>query len=147
MKVIAFVGYHNSGKTTLIEGVAQRLREKGYRVGYIKHDPKGHGVTDREGSDTWRLFRRLDRVLLLSPGRITLWDRDSWDVRRVLEEFFSGYDVVILEGFKGFPEIPKLALGDVEAENVLMRVSRDTDPDRIVELIEDLEESGEGEVS
>ncbi|MDQ7039168.1 MAG: molybdopterin-guanine dinucleotide biosynthesis protein B [Aquificota bacterium] len=139
MKVVAFIGHHNSGKTSLLEQVARRLKEKGYRVGYIKHDPKGHGVTDREGSDTDRIFRILDRVILLSPDRLTLWDRREEDLFRVIEEFFSGYDIVLLEGFKGVGGLPKVALGDVEADNVIMRVSRETGPEPVVELIERLE--------
>jgi molybdopterin-guanine dinucleotide biosynthesis protein B len=47
-KLIFFVGYHNSGKTTLIEQVARRLTEMGYKVAYLKHDPKGHALTDKE---------------------------------------------------------------------------------------------------
>ncbi len=141
MKVIAFVGYHNSGKTTLIEKVARRLRDKGYKVGYVKHDPKGHGVTDREGSDTDRIFRVLDRILLMSPDRVTLWDRREQNLKGTIKEFFSGFDIVLLEGFKGVKEIPKVVVGDLEADNVLMSVSRDTDPDSVVELIERMEEN------
>ncbi len=141
MKVIAFVGYHNSGKTTLIEKVARRLRDKGYKVGYVKHDPKGHGVTDREGSDTDRIFRVLDRILLMSPDRVTLWDRREENLKGTINEFFSGFDIVLLEGFKGVKEIPKVVVGDLEADNVLMSVSRDTDPDSVVELIERMEEN------
>ena len=141
MKVIAFVGYHNSGKTTLIEKVARRLRDKGYKVGYVKHDPKGHGVTDREGSDTDRIFRVLDRILLMSPDRVTLWDRREENLKGTIKEFFSGFDIVLLEGFKGVKEIPKVVVGDLEADNVLMSVSRDTDPDSVVELIERMEEN------
>jgi molybdopterin-guanine dinucleotide biosynthesis protein B len=40
-KLVFFVGYHNSGKTTLVEQVAKRLTEMGYKVAYLKHDPKG----------------------------------------------------------------------------------------------------------
>lgn len=141
MKVLAFVGYHNSGKTTLVEKVASRLRERGYRVGYIKHDPKGHGITDREGSDTNRLFKVLDRVALLSPGRLTLWRKGDGNLREIIRVFFWDCDIVLLEGFKGLKDIPKVALGEVDAENVLMRASRDTDPDRVVELIEKMEEN------
>jgi molybdopterin-guanine dinucleotide biosynthesis protein B len=52
MKVFQIIGKHNSGKTTLIEFLAEELQKRGYRVGYIKHDPKGKGITDKGGSDT-----------------------------------------------------------------------------------------------
>ena len=40
-KVVCIVGYHNSGKTSLIERLIQELQRRGYKVGYIKHDPRG----------------------------------------------------------------------------------------------------------
>ncbi len=140
MKVVAFVGHHNAGKTTLAEKVARILKKRGYKVGYVKHDPKGHGVTDKEGSDTDRLFKVLDRVLLLSPDRITLWDRDRWDVGEVIREFFRDFDIVLLEGFKDAEGIPKIAVGDIEAKGIVMKVERETDPERVVEFIERMEE-------
>jgi len=141
MKVIAIVGYHNSGKTTLVERLIRELRERGLRVGYIKHDPKGHGETDREGSDTHRIFTVTERVALLSPGKLTLWDKGRHDPFGVVKEYFKDFDVVILEGFKGIKDIPKVALGDVEAENVVMRVEGTQEAGHIIELLESMEDN------
>jgi len=101
MKVVAIVGYHNSGKTTLAERLVKALGEKGYRVGYVKHDPKGHGVTDREGSDTWRIHRLGVKTALLSPGKATLWECREDDPLSLIREHFRDCDVVLLEGYKG----------------------------------------------
>ncbi len=120
-KVISVVGYHNSGKTTLIEELVEFLSREGLRVGYIKHDPKNHGVTDKEGSDTDRLFKLTRRVVLLSSEKITLWDKRSYEPMEAVEEFFRDYDLVILEGFKSVEELPKIAVGDVSAQNILYR--------------------------
>ncbi len=141
MKVIAIVGYHNSGKTTLTEEVANILRGKGLKVGYIKHDPKGHGRTDKEGSDTDRVFKVSDRVALISPEKTTLWDRREDDLEGVLKEFFKGFDVVLVEGYKGYKGIPKVAVGDVEAESVVLRVSGVEEADRVVEFINSMEDN------
>ncbi len=141
MKVIAIVGYHNAGKTTLAQRLVPELRRRGYRVGYIKHDPKGHGVTDREGSDTERLFRVTERVALLSPGKLTLWSEFEDDPLKVVREFFEGFDIVLLEGFKSLPGVPKVALGDVEAREVALRVEEAEDIGHIIELIERMEEN------
>ena len=141
MKVIAIVGYHNTGKTTLAERLVNMLKSKGLRVGYLKHDPKGHGKTDRDGSDTYRLFRVADRVALLSPDRLTLWERHSDDPLEVVREHFRGFDVVILEGFKSLKGIPKVALGRVEAEDVVMRVEGTEEAGHIIELLENMEDN------
>ena len=141
MKVIAIVGYHNTGKTTLAERIVNMLKDRGLRVGYLKHDPKGHGETDREGSDTHRLSGVADRVALLSPDKLTLWERHSDDPLEVVREHFRGFDVVILEGFKSLKGIPKVALGSVEAEDVVMRVEGTEEAGHIIELLENMEDN------
>jgi len=143
MKVIAIVGYHNSGKTTLIERLIPELKKRGCRVGYIKHDPKGHGITDREGSDTSRVFEVADRVAIASPGRLTLWERREDDPFGIIREFFKDFDVVILEGYKGLKGVPKVAVGEVEAEDVVLRVDDPEEIGHIIELLESMEEGYE----
>ena len=141
MKVISIVGYHNTGKTTLIEELVKKLIEGGYRVGYIKHDPKGHGITDKEGSDTERIFRVAERVVLASPGKLTLWTRFEDDPLKIADEFFKGFDIVILEGYKSLKGIPKVALGNVEAEDVILRIEEGHGVEDIIELLERMEEN------
>jgi molybdopterin-guanine dinucleotide biosynthesis protein B len=141
MKVFAIAGYHNTGKTALAERLVNALRSRGYRVGYIKHDPKGHGVTDREGSDTWRISRCGVKTALLSPGRLTLWENREDDPLTVVREYFGDCDVVILEGYKKLGGVPKLVMGELEADEVLLRVDEHTELDHIIELIERMEEN------
>ena len=140
MKVVAVVGYHNSGKTTLIERIIPLLRKKGYKVCYLKHDPKGHGLTDKEGSDTYRISRYVEKLGLLSPSKLTLWDRENTELFSLLKKYFSDCDIVILEGFKKIRELPKIAVGDVEAENIVMKVDEKTSLEDIIKVIEELEE-------
>ncbi len=141
MKVISIVGYHNTGKTTLVEKLVEKLIERGYRVGYVKHDPKGHGVTDREGSDTDRIFRIAERVVLASPDKVTLWARFEDDPLKIAREFFRGFDILILEGYKSLKGIPKVAIGDVDAEDVILRIEDDYEVGDIIELLERMEDN------
>ena len=140
MKVVAVVGYHNSGKTTLIERIIPLLKKKGYSVCYLKHDPKGHGMTDKEGSDTYRISQHVTKLGLLSPNKFTLWDRETLDLFVVLKNYFADCDIVILEGFKSAKGIPKIAIGDVETDNVVLRVDKKTSLEDIIKVIEGLEE-------
>ena len=140
MKVVAVVGYHNSGKTALIEQLIPILKEKGYRVCYLKHDPKGHGITDKEGSDTYRISRYSTKLGLLSPQKLTLWDKEALDLFFVLRNYFADCDIVILEGFKGVKEIPKIAVGEIEVDNVIIRVDKGIPLEDIIKVIEEVEE-------
>ena len=132
-KVVSIVGYHNSGKTTLIEVLIPHLRAKGLRVGYLKHDPKAHGTTDKEGSDTNRVFKVADRVGLLSPKGLTLWERREDDPLKVVEEYFSDFDLVLLEGWKSLKGIKKVVLGGLDVEG--LRVEGLKDLQKVIDYI------------
>ncbi|GAB6066472.1 molybdopterin-guanine dinucleotide biosynthesis protein B [Aquifex pyrophilus] len=140
MKVFAVVGHHNAGKTTLIERLIPKLKERGYKVCYIKHDPKGHGITDKEGSDTHRISKLVGKLALLSPDRLTYWEKGSFDPLEIVRKFFRDCDIVILEGFKWFDEIPKIVVGEVDARNVILKVDRETPLEDIIKVIEKLED-------
>lgn len=72
----------------------------GYKVAYLKHDPKGHALTDKEGSDTHRLFQILPKVCIVSPERITLYERTKEEPEDLVQRYFSDFDFVLLEGWK-----------------------------------------------
>ncbi len=125
MKVFCVVGYSNSGKTTLIEKVIPILRERGLSVLAIKHARRFE--VDREGKDSWRLFRSGADVIVTSKEKTAFVSRFPDNLEFLLEIFGRLYDVVIVEGFKSsnYPkivvlkderEIPKL-------ENVVAVVS------------------------
>ena len=144
MVVVQIVGYHNSGKTTLVEYLARELQKRGYRVGYIKHDPKGKGITDKEGSDTHRVKPFTEKTALVSPDKLTLWWFENFSLQRVLE-FFKDLDVVLVEGFKTERGFPKIAVGDIEEDlagkdEVILRVRGEGDfPKALREVLKLLE--------
>ncbi len=106
--VVQFVGYSNSGKTTLVTRLIQRLRQEGYRVGVIKHD--GHDFEmDRRGTDTWR-FREAGAELVAIQSRT----KTAWIEQRAvpLSELIArmteaGAQIVLVEGFKqeAYPKV------------------------------------------
>ncbi|MFN3947456.1 MAG: molybdopterin-guanine dinucleotide biosynthesis protein B [Aquificaceae bacterium] len=132
-KVFSVVGYHNVGKTTLIEELIKELQKRGYKVGYIKHDPKSHGITDKEGSDTYRVSKLLNKLALLSPERLTLWEKREDDPLRVVEDYFSDCHIVLLEGWKSLEGVKKIVVGDLEVEGI--RVKGVEDLQKVVDYI------------
>ncbi len=118
MKVIAIVGYKKTGKTTLVERLVSELSKSG-RVGTIKHSqeeilPFG-GDTDRH------LASGASVTIGVTPSRSIMVMKSS-DIDGALKEMsMQGVDYVVVEGFKQ-SRLPKIAIGDVEAENVVARV-------------------------
>ena len=96
---ICIVGWANSGKTTLIEGLLRQLTAQGMRVGVIKHTH--HPLPEDEaGKDTARFQAAGAATVTLanSEGALT---REAGDKR--LTELLSrvrDVDLILIEGFE-----------------------------------------------
>lgn len=109
--VVCVVGLKDSGKTGVAVGLVEELRQRGLRVGAVKH---GHGFRlDTPGTDSWRLRHEAgaDPVLLTGPEGFALmggWEGgEELSLDALLERHFSEVDLVVVEGFKGssFPRV------------------------------------------
>jgi molybdopterin-guanine dinucleotide biosynthesis protein MobB len=131
MKVISVVGYHKSGKTTLVERLVAELKKHG-TVGTVKHTreeilPYG-GDTDRHissGADI-TIGVTPTRGIKIIPGA---------GVERALHELaMEGVDFAIVEGFKE-SSLPKIGIGDVEAANVIARVDINATAEELASIV------------
>ena len=106
---IAFIGYQNSGKTTLVEKVIAVLTRRGVRVGTVKHHGHAGFDIDVPGKDSWRHARAGSRhVGIVSAARYAEYADTETELS--LERLLARYtdvDVVIVEGYKsaGLPNI------------------------------------------
>lgn len=105
--VIGFCGASGSGKTTLLAGVIAEMHRRGFSVGAVKHHGHGGAVVEPAvlaGKDTARLADAgAARVLLSHPGGISLSGgpaEGALDPTQLTRLFFSGLDMVLVEGFK-----------------------------------------------
>ncbi len=103
-KVVIISGAHNSGKTTFIEKVVNILKKEGFKVAYIKHDPKGKAKTDTEGKDSYKIYQAgADEVIIASPFKITHYKRmEDYSLKQLINMIDSDIDIIIVEGFKSF---------------------------------------------
>lgn len=113
---VAFVGRHNSGKTTLVVKVISRLVEMGFDVGSVKHHGHVGFEVDVPGKDSWR-HRQAGacEVVVCSPDRLAL-------MRELDEEIEAGeaigmmraHDVVVVEGYRscGLPSVEVMRSGN-----------------------------------
>lgn len=99
--VVSIVGYSGSGKTTLIEKLISALKQRGLRVGTIKHDVHGFEM-DRPGKDSWRHKQAgASATIITSPRQIGMvMDADHDHHPMELLPLMAGMDIVIVEGFK-----------------------------------------------
>jgi molybdopterin-guanine dinucleotide biosynthesis adapter protein len=109
-KAIGFIGYSNSGKTTLIEKLIPWFRTRGLAVSAIKNAHHGFDM-DRPGKDSYR-YRNA------GAGQVLISTAERW---ALLTETPGGHppleallaqlapcDLVIVEGFKSEGRIPRI---------------------------------------
>lgn len=110
--VLGFAAWSGTGKTTLLTRLLPLLRERGLRIGTIKHAHHGFDV-DTPGKDSYELRKAgAEQVLVASRQRLALMVERPGTEEPGLDELLhhfdgSGLDVVLVEGFKHlhFPKI------------------------------------------
>jgi len=108
--VISFIGWHNSGKTTLARQVVAHLKGKGYIVAVIKSTKDTGILFDQPHTDTAR-YRAAgaDSVALLAPDQLIVQSKPpGLDLLELTQRLFPEADIVIAEGFKHAVDIPKI---------------------------------------
>ncbi len=121
--IVAFIGWHDSGKTTLAVQVVKHLKEYGYRVAVIKSS-KETGITfDHVDSDTAK-YRTTgaDAVTFIAPDQMVMMTAaPAMSLITLVQCFFSHVDIVIVEGFKDERHIAKIEVtrdGDLLRDQV-----------------------------
>jgi molybdopterin-guanine dinucleotide biosynthesis protein B len=127
--VVSFLARSGTGKTTLIEKIIKILSQKGYKVSSIKHTD--HNVSaDTEGKDSWRHKNAgAFSTMLISKEKISFFSdiEPSVDISidRLISDFFTGSDIVIIEGFKELG-VKKIELARKDAGGLELRFKNDT---------------------
>lgn len=160
--VVSVVAKSGTGKTTLLEKLISNLKQRGYRVGAVKHDAHRFDI-DREGKDSWRLTQAgADTMVISSPAKLAVVKQHGAEKEPgpadIVEAYFGDVDIVLTEGFKknSFPKIEVhrsersdsllcrgevndpslLAVASDEALDIDVPVFNINDPEGICDLIE-----------
>jgi len=129
VKVVSFVAKSGTGKTTLLEKVIACLKDRGYRVGVIKHDACRFDI-DHPGKDSYRLTAAgADTMLITSPDKLALVKKydESPPIEVLISTYFADVDIVLTEGFKQ-SSMPKIELHRKERSAILLCRGEENDP-------------------
>jgi molybdopterin-guanine dinucleotide biosynthesis adapter protein len=105
---VAFTGKSNSGKTTLLVKVSQKLQEDGYKVAMVKHDPHDKAIFDKEGKDSHKFSSTGADVVVISPTRTTMFKKEKQSINQIIE-LFGDFDYLLVEGLKSIP-LPRICV-------------------------------------
>lgn len=111
VRAMGFVGFHNSGKTTLVVELAKYLRESGFRVGIIKSSRQGF---DLGFSDTAKLAATENPVAGITPDQTMILLPKAMPVGSILPLLDA--DVLLVEGGKALTFLPRIVLPKSEQD-------------------------------
>ena len=108
--IICFIGWHNSGKTTLTSRVVALLKAQGYKVAVIKSTKETGIASEAPYTDTaihWHAG--ADCVTLVAPDQLLLRSRQPCpDLHTLAHRYCGEVDLVVAEGFKHAAGVPKI---------------------------------------
>ncbi len=110
MKAIGFIGYSNTGKTTLIEKLIPIFRARGLAVSAIKNAHHGFDM-DRPGKDSYRYREAGASQVLIATGQRWALLTETPQRAATLDDLLAQLapcDLVIIEGFKSEGRIPRI---------------------------------------
>ncbi len=110
-RVIGVVGWKDSGKTRVIEGLVRFFKEKGVSVGTIKHAKEDLKIADQMTDSGRHLSAGAEACVVIGEDATVVFTKgiSSWQL--VASGYLGLYDVVIVEGFKQ-EEMPKIIVRD-----------------------------------
>jgi molybdopterin-guanine dinucleotide biosynthesis protein B len=110
MKIFAFVGISDSGKTRLMRKLIDEIKSRGYTVSVIKHC--GHGFDlEEQGKNTAQFMEAgSDSVCMYSPDGIVVFQqkKTELDVKKISREYLKCSDIILVEGAKSDKELKKI---------------------------------------
>ena len=108
--IVTFIGWHDSGKTTLASQVVSHLKQLGYQVAVIKSTKETGIAFDTPGTDTHtHRSAGADSVMLVAPDQMVIMtDNRGESLTSLAHRHFPEVDIVIGEGFKGARQVSKI---------------------------------------
>ncbi len=136
--VISFIGWHNSGKTTLAQKVVAELLRRQRKVAVVKSTKEDILSCDKPQSDTSRYFQAGVPVILAGKDFLFLQQpAQRSSLAELGERFFADMELVIGEGFKNEQGIAKIEVFTGGAPQLAGQV------DGVIAVVGDGEQTGE----
>lgn len=110
--IITFVGWHNSGKTTVAARVVAILKQRGVNPAVVKSTKEEGLLAQVSGTDTDIYLRSgADTVMLAAPDGVAMVSPGSKpSLTELTTTYFSNLELVVGEGFKHEKGIAKIEI-------------------------------------
>ena len=124
VRLFTFYGNSNTGKTTMVMKIVEELKNKGYRVVYLKNTDRDRFDFEKKGKDT----ERVKSDIVLGRANFEYFMRVETNGKVRMEDILSipavkSSDYLLIEGNHEFPSPKILFLSELED---LKRIDRMT---------------------
>lgn len=134
--IVGFYGKSNSGKTTLVTELIEKISNEGFKVVSVKMTDKELSI-DTEQKDTWKHSKAGSEIVVFSTQSETSYIVNSaQSMDQIIKniDLLVKSDIVIVEGCNS-KSIPKIRVGDAEErENTIFTFD---DFDRVYEYVKE----------
>jgi molybdopterin-guanine dinucleotide biosynthesis protein MobB len=130
--LLGFVGYSDSGKTTLLTALIAHFHTQGFKIGAVKHHRRAFDI-DHEGKDSWRFTRAgAQKTIITGPHQTALVEQTPGQrpLEELVDKYMTGLDLIIVEGFK-LAAIPKIEIQRTALGRPLLTRDENHDPNLI----------------
>jgi molybdopterin-guanine dinucleotide biosynthesis protein B len=110
MKIFAFVGISDSGKTRLMRKLIDELKSRGHTVSVIKHCPHGFDLEGQRKDTAQFMGAGSDSVCMYSPDGMAVFQqkKTELDVKKISRKYLKRSDIILVEGAKSDKELKKI---------------------------------------
>jgi molybdopterin-guanine dinucleotide biosynthesis protein B len=136
MKIFAFTGISDSGKTLLLRKLIGELKSRGNTVSIIKHCSHGFDL-EEEGKDTAQFMEAgSDSVCMYSPDGIFVFQQKKaeLDVNKISREYLKCSNFILVEGAKSDKKLKKI---EVLRKGFSEKIS--CSPEELVAIVSDFD--------
>ncbi len=100
--IISIAGKKNTGKTTLINDLIPKLKERGHTVGTLKYNIRKFDI-DHEGKDTYKYFHSgADAITLTSHDMLAVVKKlpNPLKLNEIIETYLNNIEIALIEGYR-----------------------------------------------
>jgi len=110
MKIFAFVGISDSGKTLLMRKLIGELKSRGYTVSVIKHCAHGFDLEGQEKDTAQFVEAGSDSVCMYSQDGMAVFKqkKTELDVKKISREYLKCSDFILVEGARSNKKLKKI---------------------------------------
>jgi molybdopterin-guanine dinucleotide biosynthesis protein B len=110
MKIFAFAGISDSGKTHLIRKLVGELKNREFTVSVIKHCARGFDI-EGQGKDSAQFMEAgSDSVCMYSPDGMAVFQqkKTDLDVEKISRDYLKCCDFILVEGATSDKKLKKI---------------------------------------